>query len=110
MTESSSHIIIIGAGHGGGQAAAVLRQYAFTGLITLIGDEPIAPYQRPPLSKAWLKGEADAEALMLKPDSFYGEHGIDLRLNATAVGIDRSAKQMRLKTGETVAYDVLVLA
>ena len=110
MSDPAPHVVIIGAGHAGGTIAAVLRQYAFTGPITLIGDEPIAPYQRPPLSKAWLKGEADAEALMLKPDSFYGEHGIDLRLNAVAVGLDRAAKQVRLKTGETVAYDVLVLA
>ena len=103
-------MVIVGAGHAGGTVAALLRQYAFQGPITLIGDEPIAPYQRPPLSKAWLKGETDAEALMLKPDVFYGEHGIDLRLNTTAIGIDRAARQLRLKTGETVGYDVLVLA
>jgi 3-phenylpropionate/trans-cinnamate dioxygenase ferredoxin reductase subunit len=104
------HVVILGAGHAGGTLAAVLRQHAFAGPITLIGDEPIAPYQRPPLSKAWLKGEADAEALMLKPDSFYGEHGIDLRLNVTASRIDRAAKQVVLNTGEAVAYDLLVLA
>jgi 3-phenylpropionate/trans-cinnamate dioxygenase ferredoxin reductase component len=103
-------VVIIGAGHAGGTIAAVLRQYAFAGPITLIGDEPIAPYQRPPLSKAWLKGEADADALMLKPESFYAEHGIDLRLNAVATGIDRAGKQVRLKDGTTVAYDLLVLA
>jgi len=103
-------VVIIGAGHAGGTVAALLRQYAFAGPITLIGDEPIAPYQRPPLSKAWLKGEADAEALMLKPDSFYGEHGIELRLNAAAAGIDRTGKTVRLKDGGTVAYDTLILA
>ena len=103
-------MVVIGAGHAGGTIAALLRQYAFTGHITLIGDEPIAPYQRPPLSKAWLKGEADADALMLKPESFYAEHDIDLRLNATAAGIDRGGKQVRLKDGGSVAYDLLVLA
>jgi 3-phenylpropionate/trans-cinnamate dioxygenase ferredoxin reductase subunit len=103
-------VVIIGAGHAGGTIAAVLRQYAFAGPITLVGDEPIAPYQRPPLSKAWLKGEADAEALMLKPESFYAEHDIDLRLNAVASGIDRTEKQVLLKGGETIAYDLLVLA
>jgi 3-phenylpropionate/trans-cinnamate dioxygenase ferredoxin reductase subunit len=60
-------IVIVGAGHAGGTLAALLRQYGHTGLITLVGDEPIPPYQRPPLSKAWLKGEADAESLALKP-------------------------------------------
>ncbi|HEX4181580.1 MAG TPA: FAD-dependent oxidoreductase [Caulobacteraceae bacterium] len=110
MSDRAPHVVIIGAGHAGGTIAAVLRQYAFAGPITLVGDEPIAPYQRPPLSKAWLKGEADAEALMLKPESFYAEHDIDLRLNAVASGIDRTEKQVLLKGGETIAYDLLVLA
>jgi 3-phenylpropionate/trans-cinnamate dioxygenase ferredoxin reductase subunit len=110
VSDQAPHVVIIGAGHAGGTIAALLRQYAFAGPITLIGDEPIAPYQRPPLSKAWLKGEADAEALMLKPESFYAEHGIDLRLNATVTAIDRAAKQVQLKDGGSVAYDLLVLA
>ncbi len=59
----TKRIVIIGAGHAGGTAAALLRQYGHEGPITLIGEEPAAPYQRPPLSKAWLKGEADLEAL-----------------------------------------------
>src|SRR5205823_3489021 len=104
------HVVVIGAGHAGGTIAALLRQYAFAGHITLIGDEPIAPYQRPPLSKAWLKGEADADALMLKPESFYADHDIDLRLNAVAVGIDRGGKSVSLKDGGSIAYDLLVLA
>jgi 3-phenylpropionate/trans-cinnamate dioxygenase ferredoxin reductase subunit len=110
VSEQPAHVVIIGAGHAGGTLAALLRQYAFAGAITLIGDEPIAPYQRPPLSKAWLKGEADAEALMLKPESFYAEHDIDLRLNQTVVGIDRASKTVRLESGEAVGYDILVLA
>ena len=110
MTEAVSHVVIIGAGHAGGTAAALLRQYGFAGAITLVGDEPIAPYQRPPLSKAWLKGEADAEALMLKPQSFYGEQSIDLRLNTTAKAIDRAARTVTLGDGKTVSYDALILA
>jgi 3-phenylpropionate/trans-cinnamate dioxygenase ferredoxin reductase component len=110
LSEPSPHVVIIGAGHAGGTVAALLRQYAFTGPITLVDDEPIAPYQRPPLSKAWLKGEADAESLMLKPESFYAEYGIDLRLNTTAEAIDRTAKTVRLKNSDVVGYDVLVLA
>ena len=66
-----SKVVIVGAGHAGGSAAAFLRQFGFEGEIVLIGDEPLAPYQRPPLSKAWLKGEADGDSLMLKAPEFY---------------------------------------
>ena len=105
-----AHVVIVGAGHAGGSAAAFLRQYGFTGPITLIGEEVIAPYQRPPLSKAWLKGEADADSLMLKPESFYPDHQIDLRLHQKAVGIDRFAKTVSLNSGAKVSYDKLILA
>ena len=110
MGEEKSKIVMIGAGHGAGMAAANLRQYGFAGPITLIGEEPIPPYQRPPLSKAWLKGEADEDALTLKPESFYAEHGIDLRLGVRAEAIDRTAGRVRLSRGGDVAYDILVLA
>ena len=62
-------VLIIGAGHAGGTAAALLRQYGHEGPIVLAGEEPAPPYQRPPLSKAWLKGEADLEALLLRPQA-----------------------------------------
>src|SRR5215467_3866412 len=62
-SDIGAHVVILGAGHAGGTAAALLRQYGHEGPITLIGEEPIPPYQRPPLSKAWLKGEANAEDL-----------------------------------------------
>ena len=64
-------MVIVGAGLAGGTVVALLRQAGWTGPVTLVGEEPIAPYQRPPLSKAWLKGEADAASLALRPDSFY---------------------------------------
>jgi 3-phenylpropionate/trans-cinnamate dioxygenase ferredoxin reductase subunit len=105
-----SNVTIIGAGHAGGTAAALLRQYGHEGPITLIGDEPIAPYQRPPLSKAWLKGEADADSLALKPTEFYGEHHIDFRPSVTAYKLDRGAKTVALSDGTTVVYEVLILA
>jgi 3-phenylpropionate/trans-cinnamate dioxygenase ferredoxin reductase subunit len=110
MSEAGAHVVIVGAGHAGGSAAAFLRQYGFAGPITLIGEEPIAPYQRPPLSKAWLKGEADADALMLKPESFYPEQNIDLRLTSRVASIDRASKRVRLDDGNSVAYDYLILA
>jgi 3-phenylpropionate/trans-cinnamate dioxygenase ferredoxin reductase subunit len=110
VEKDGRRVVIVGAGHAGGSAAAFLRQFGFEGAITLIGEEPLAPYQRPPLSKAWLKGEADGESLLLRPESFYPEHAIDLRLNRHAVAIDRAAKTVALEDGERVAYDVLILA
>jgi 3-phenylpropionate/trans-cinnamate dioxygenase ferredoxin reductase subunit len=110
MNEMSAHVVILGAGHAGGTAAALLRQYGHEGPITLIGDEPIAPYQRPPLSKAWLKGEADADSLALKPLAFYAENNIDFRPNVSATAIDRAAKTVALSTGAPVSYDILIIA
>ena len=108
--DTTARIVIIGAGHAGGTAAALLRQYGFAGAITLVGDEPIAPYQRPPLSKAWLKGEANADDLMLKDAGFYPEHNIDLRLDTRVSRIDRAAKTVVLEGGESLAYDWVILA
>ena len=110
MSEPGAGVVIVGGGHAGGSAAAFLRQYGYEGRVTIIGEEPIAPYQRPPLSKAWLKGEADADALMLRPESFYAEKDIALRLSTRAVSIRRSAKTVTLERGETIPYDRLILA
>jgi 3-phenylpropionate/trans-cinnamate dioxygenase ferredoxin reductase subunit len=110
VSDPNQHIVIVGAGHAGGSAAAFLRQYGFAGSITLIGEEPIAPYQRPPLSKAWLKGEADGESLLLRPLSFYAENDIELRLDVRVERLDRAAKTVVLRGGETVPYDTLILA
>jgi 3-phenylpropionate/trans-cinnamate dioxygenase ferredoxin reductase component len=110
VSEPNEHVVIVGAGHAGGTAAAMLRQLGWAGDITLIGDEPLPPYERPPLSKAWLKGEASADTLALKPIAFYTEGAIDLRLSTTATGIDRGAKQVLLADGTTVPYTWLILA
>ncbi len=110
MTSAEAHVVIVGAGHAGGTAAALLRQYGHKGPITLIGEEPIPPYQRPPLSKAWLKGEADAESLALKPLDFYAENEIDFRANTRAVGLDRATKTVQLSDGSSLTYDHLILA
>jgi 3-phenylpropionate/trans-cinnamate dioxygenase ferredoxin reductase subunit len=107
---SQDRIVIVGAGHAGGSAAALLRQYGHAGPVTLIGDEPHLPYQRPPLSKAWLKGEAGEEALQLRPPHFYENQDIAVRRGVTATAINRIAKTLQLKGGETVPYDRLILA
>ncbi|MDE2486741.1 MAG: NAD(P)/FAD-dependent oxidoreductase, partial [Alphaproteobacteria bacterium] len=110
MTESAGHVVILGAGHAGGTLAALLRQYGYAGSITMIGDEPIPPYQRPPLSKAWLKGEANAEDLALKPLAFYAEHDIDFRPSRRALSLNRGAKTVALDDGSSLTYDTLVIA
>jgi 3-phenylpropionate/trans-cinnamate dioxygenase ferredoxin reductase subunit len=107
---SIGRVVILGAGHAGGSAAAYLRQYGHAGPITLVGDEPVLPYQRPPLSKAWLKGEAGEDDLQLRPPSFYAEQDIALRLGVRAARIDREARQVALEGGEALPYDVLILA
>ena len=103
-------VVIVGAGHAAGTLAAGLRQGGYTAPVCLIGAEPLPPYQRPPLSKAWLKGEADPAGLLLRPASFYAEHHIDLRLSTRVAGIDRAAARVRLENGETIPYEHLVLA
>jgi 3-phenylpropionate/trans-cinnamate dioxygenase ferredoxin reductase component len=103
-------ILIIGAGHAGGSVAAFLRQYGHEGPIVLVGEEDAPPYQRPPLSKAWLKGEADLEALLLRPLSFYQEQGIAFRPSTVAVSVDPEAKTVAFHDGSSETYDVLVLA
>jgi 3-phenylpropionate/trans-cinnamate dioxygenase ferredoxin reductase subunit len=110
MSEPAAHVVILGAGHAGGTAAALLRQYGHEGPITLVGEEPIPPYQRPPLSKAWLKGEADADSLALKPLEFYAEHNIHFRPSTRAVAITRGARTVALSDGSTLSYDKLILA
>jgi 3-phenylpropionate/trans-cinnamate dioxygenase ferredoxin reductase subunit len=107
---SDAGVIIVGAGHGGGTAAALLRQYGYEGPIRLIGAEPLSPYQRPPLSKAWLKGEADEDALTLKPDSFYPEAGIELMTSSPVAEIDVGAHAVRLEGGERFRYSKLIIA
>jgi len=103
-------VVIIGAGHAGGSAATMLRSSGFEGEIVLVGEEPAPPYQRPPLSKAWLKGEADLETLLLRPAAFYADHDIDLRTGMTAVSIRRDKRSVTLSDGAIEPYDVLILA
>ena len=108
--DETARIVIVGAGHAGGSAAALLRQYGWKGAITLIGDEPVPPYQRPPLSKAWLKGEASAESLALRPAKFYADNDVGMHLSTTVAAIDRAARTVTLGGGETLDYDFLIFA
>src|SRR5215469_2680950 len=101
-------LIIIGAGPAGFRAAEVLRQQASDAEISLVGDEPRPPYQRPPLSKAFLTDGLAVPALLLQPESFYGEQRIALRLGARASRIDRRAKQVELADGTRLPYDRLL--
>ncbi|MGB8622261.1 MAG: FAD-dependent oxidoreductase [Paracoccaceae bacterium] len=103
-----SHILVIGAGQAGSALTAKLRALGFTGDVTLIGQEPVPPYQRPPLSKKYLLGEMALERLYLRPESFYSENDIDLRLGQTAVAIDPGDRAV-VVDGRTIRYDQLAL-
>jgi 3-phenylpropionate/trans-cinnamate dioxygenase ferredoxin reductase subunit len=103
-------VVIVGAGHAGGSAAALLRTSGFEGQILLLGEEPVAPYQRPPLSKAWLKGEADLDGLLLRPVDYYAEQQIELRTGVRVTAIDRAAQTVTLSNGTHESYDHLILA
>lgn len=102
-------IVVIGAGQAGATLVEKLRANGYEGTITLIGEEPHLPYQRPPLSKKYLLGEMEQERLHLRPESFYDENRIDRILGRTATGIDRKVKVVTLSDGATVTYDKLAL-
>ena len=103
-----SHFVVVGAGQAGSSLCAKLRALDYDGDITLIGAEPVLPYQRPPLSKAYLLGEMEVERLYLRPKSYYEENKITLRLGAPVSRIDPVAKQVHLD-GEVIPYDQLAL-
>lgn len=106
----TAQYVIIGAGQAGAQAALSLRQAGFAGRIVMIGEEPHFPYQRPPLSKAYLQGVLSAERLMLKPEAFYEKESIEVRRGVSALGIDRGAGRIALSDGSHIAYDRLLIA
>lgn len=105
----SGRVVIVGAGQAGLQVASSLRQDGFAGSITLIGEEPGLPYQRPPLSKAYMK-DGDAARLALKPDSFFARADIAYRPMTRVAAIDRPAAEVVLDDGERLGFDHLVLA
>src|SRR5882672_8627939 len=106
----SAGTVIVGAGQAGFQAAASLRELGYQEPVTLVGDEGALPYQRPPLSKAYLLGEMSAERLQLRPRTFYDTHTIELVPDDRATAIDRAAGRVVLASGAALPFDHLVLA
>ncbi|MDB5734587.1 MAG: camA [Alphaproteobacteria bacterium] len=106
----SESIVIIGAGQAGCQAVESLRKEGFTGPITMVGDEAYPPYQRPPLSKAYLLGTFERPRLFLKADNYYAENGCALIVNTTAKAIHRAERIVELQDGRKLPYDKLLLA
>jgi 3-phenylpropionate/trans-cinnamate dioxygenase ferredoxin reductase subunit len=102
-------VLIAGAGHAGFQVAVSLRQAKYAGRIALINDEKHLPYQRPPLSKAYLKSGGDPNSLMFRPEKFFTDQTIEL-ISDRAVSIDRAARKLLLASGEAIEYGHLVLA
>lgn len=101
--------VIVGASLAGAKAAETLREKGFDGRLVLIGAEEQRPYERPPLSKDYLRGEVDREKVYVHPEGFYAEHDIELRLGRTAVSLNTAASELALDDGERLRYDRLLL-
>ena len=104
-----SHVVVIGAGQAGSSCVAKLRNGGFEGQVTLIGAEPVPPYQRPPLSKAYLMGDMPLERLFLRPEAFYGDHDIALKLGAEVTAVDAQIQTVTVG-GDVLNYTDLVFA
>jgi 3-phenylpropionate/trans-cinnamate dioxygenase ferredoxin reductase subunit len=108
MTSDQTHVIV-GASLAGGKAAETLRAEGFDGRIVLIGEEPVRPYERPPLSKGYLRGEQSFDDAAVHPESFYRDNDIEWRSSTTAVALDLENRAVSLASGEAVNYDRLLL-
>ncbi|NMG42171.1 pyridine nucleotide-disulfide oxidoreductase [Aromatoleum toluvorans] len=106
---SLDSVVIVGAGHGGVQVAISLRQEGFRGRIVLVNDEPGLPYQRPPLSKAYLLGKINATAMLFRPETFYADQRIEL-VHDRVAAIDRQNRRVMLDSGSALDFGHLVLA
>ncbi len=103
-------VIIVGAGHGGAQAAIALRQQGFEGSVLMVGRDALPPYERPPLSKEYLARDKPLERIMIRPAAFWGERDIELKLGATVTAVDPAAHQLTLAGGELLEYGSLIWA
>src|SRR4051794_11039597 len=108
MSTSQTHVIV-GASLAGAKAAETLRDEGFGGRIVLIGTEVERPYERPPLSKDYLRGEAGRDKVYVHPEGFYAEREIELRLGSTAVSLDMDTREVELDDGTRLGYDRLLL-
>jgi NAD(P)H-nitrite reductase large subunit len=104
------HLVIVGGGPAGFATARAYRQTGGRARVTILTSEPYAPYNRPPLTKEFLRGEASREDLPLESDGWYGENSVDLRLSAVVAGLNRDNQTVELDDGEELAYDACVLA
>jgi 3-phenylpropionate/trans-cinnamate dioxygenase ferredoxin reductase subunit len=105
-----STFVIVGAGLAGAKAAETLRAEGFDGRLLLLGEEAERPYERPPLSKAYLRGEADRDSLYVHQEGFYAAHDIELRPSTSVRSISSGARQLELASGERIGYRRLLLA
>jgi len=103
-------VVIVGAGHGGAQAAIALRQNKFEGTIAMIGAEPELPYERPPLSKEYFSGERSFDRILIRPPAYWKDHGVTMRLGRRVIAVDPGAHQLMLNDGGTVTYGHLIWA
>ena len=109
MTRAAD-VVIVGAGHGGAQAAIALRQNGFAGSILLLGREDVPPYERPPLSKDYLAREKTFERILIRPEAFWAEKGIELLPGHTVLQVDPAARELHCAGGNKVSYGTLVWA
>lgn len=107
---SSQHFVIVGAGPAGGTAAAALRRQGFSGRLTVLGRESYRPYIRPPLSKHYLRGDADRESLYLDEAGWYADNDVRLLTSTVVAGLDLGSRLVHLDHGESLNYDRLLLA
>ena len=106
----SYDVLIVGAGHGGAQAAIALRQAKYEGSIAIVGDEPELPYERPPLSKDYLKGDKEFERILIRPAAFWEERNVAMLLGRRVAAIDPAAHSVSLQDGSTIGYGKLIWA
>ncbi|WP_306119582.1 MULTISPECIES: FAD-dependent oxidoreductase [unclassified Roseitalea] len=106
----TNHVVIVGGSHAAVSVADDLRKHGFDGSITLVSEEDVLPYQRPPLSKDYMSGAMSLERLKLRPESWYADQNVQVRLSSQVIGVDRTGREIATEDGTRIGYDTLVLA